>query len=93
MIWSAPTVPFSVWRKIAMATWQPRTDPIIWATLDIDAQRLLAYIDDVRSATGRHVTPMDLVGRASGKVIEALPGLNGRVVFGSFVPSPGPVGR
>ncbi|OOK77761.1 hypothetical protein BZL29_3368 [Mycobacterium kansasii] len=31
---------------------------------------------------------MDLVGRAAGKVVEALPGLNGRVVFGSFLPSP-----
>ena len=88
MIWTAPAVRFSVWRKIAMATWQPRTDPIIWATLDIDAEKLLAYVEDVRSATGTHVTPMDLVGRAGAKVIEALPGLNGRVVFGSFVPSP-----
>ncbi len=32
--------------------------------------------------------PMDLVGRAAGKVVEALPGLNGRIVFGSFLPSP-----
>lgn len=88
MIWTASKVPFSVWRKIAMATWKPRTDPIIWATLDVDAERLLGYIEDVRAATGQHVTPMDLVGRASGKVFEALPGLNGRVVFGNFLPSP-----
>lgn len=88
MIPQAPPVPFSVWRKIAMATWQPRRDPIIWATLDIDAARLLDYIDAVRAGTGRHVTAMDLVGRAAGKVFQALPGLNGRIVFGSFVPSP-----
>lgn len=88
MIWTAPSVPFSVWRKIAMATWQPRKDSIIWATLDIDAATMLDYIEQVRAATGQHVTPMDLVGRAAGKVFEALPGLNGRVVFGSFVPSP-----
>ncbi len=88
MIWTAATVPFSVWRKIAMATWQPRTDPIIWATLDIDAEKLLGYIDDVRASTGAHVTPMDLVGRATGMVFEALPGLNGRIAFGSFLPSP-----
>ncbi len=87
-MWTGSSVPFSVWRKIAMATWQPRRDPIIWATMDIDAGRLLDYIEDVRAATGQHVTPMDLVGRASAKVFEALPGLNGRVVFGNFVPSP-----
>jgi pyruvate/2-oxoglutarate dehydrogenase complex dihydrolipoamide acyltransferase (E2) component len=86
-MWTASSVPFSVWRKIAMATWQPRKDSIIWATMDIDAVRLLEYIDDVRAATGQHVTPMDLVGRASAKVFEALPGLNGRVVFGNFVAS------
>ena len=88
-MWTTPSViPFSVWRKIAMATWRPRKDPIIWATIDIEAARLLEYLRQVREATGQHVTPMDLVGRAAGKVVEALPGLNGRVVFGSFLPSP-----
>ncbi len=81
-------IPFSVWRKIAMATWRPRTDPTISATIDIEAPQLLEYIDQVRHATGQHLTPVDLVGRAAGKVVEALPGLNGRVVFGSFLPSP-----
>ena len=89
MIWAAPSVvPFSVWRKVAMATWRPRKDPMISATVDIEAPRLLEYLRQVRDATGQHVTPMDLVGRAAGKVLEALPGLNGRVVFGSFLPSP-----
>lgn len=88
MIWSAPSVPFSVWRKIAMATWEPRKDSAIWATMDIEASRLLEYVGQVREATGQHVTPVDLVSRAAGKVLEALPGLNGRVVFGSFLPSP-----
>ncbi|OBB66295.1 hypothetical protein A5781_09320 [Mycobacterium sp. 852002-30065_SCH5024008] len=88
-MWTTPSViPFSVWRKIAMATWRPRKDPVIWATMDIEAVRLLEYLRQVREATGQHVTPMDLVGRAAGKVIEALPGLNGRVVFGGFLPSP-----
>ena len=81
-------LPFSTWRKIAMATWRPRKDPMIWATADIEASRLLEYIDRVRHATGQHLTPAHLVGRAAGKVFEALPGLNGRVAFGSFLPSP-----
>ena len=87
MIWAASSVPFSVWRKVAMATWRPRKDAVILATMDIEASRLLEYIGQVRDATGQHVTPVDLVGRAAGKVLEALPGLNGRVVFGSFLPS------
>jgi pyruvate/2-oxoglutarate dehydrogenase complex dihydrolipoamide acyltransferase (E2) component len=81
-------IPFSVWRKIAMASWRPRKDPMIAATLDVDAGPILDYIDQVRRATGVRVTPAHLVGRAAAKVSEALPGLNGRVVFGSFAPSP-----
>jgi pyruvate dehydrogenase E2 component (dihydrolipoamide acetyltransferase) len=56
--------------------------------VDIDATRLLHYIEDVRAATGCHLTPAHLVGRAAGKVFKALPGLNGRVALGSFLPSP-----
>ena len=88
MIKATSSIPFSMWRKIAMATWRPRKDPMISATMDIEAPRLLEYIDQVRDATGQHLTPMHLVGRAAGKVVEALPELNGRVVFGSFLPSP-----
>jgi len=81
-------IPFSVWRKIAMASWRQRKDPMIAATLDVDAGPVLAYIEEVRRATGVRVTPAHLVGRAAAKVVEALPGLNGRVVCGSFAPSP-----
>jgi pyruvate dehydrogenase E2 component (dihydrolipoamide acetyltransferase) len=56
--------------------------------MEIEAPQLLEYIGKVRDATGQHVTPVDLVGRAAGKVLEALPGLNGRVAFGSFLQSP-----
>jgi pyruvate/2-oxoglutarate dehydrogenase complex dihydrolipoamide acyltransferase (E2) component len=85
---SAPKVPLSQWRKIAMATWNPRLDGWIAAEVDIDARKAQQYIADVRAATGAHVTMMHLVGRAAAKVLEALPVLNGRVVAGRFVPSP-----
>ena len=77
----------STWRKIAMSTWRPRNDAMSWATADIEATALLKYIDDVRTSTDQHLTPAHLVGRGAGKVFEALPGLNGRVAFGSFLPS------
>jgi hypothetical protein len=88
MIEAPTSLAFSTWRKIAMATWRPRKDSMIWATADIEARELLEYIDQVRHATGQHVTPAHLVGKAAGKVFEALPGLNGRVAFGRFLPSP-----
>jgi pyruvate dehydrogenase E2 component (dihydrolipoamide acetyltransferase) len=85
---STPKIPFSQWRKVAMATWRPRTDGWIAAEVDIDARKALEYIRQVRAATGSHVTMMHLVGRAGAKVLEQLPVLNGRVVAGSFLPSP-----
>ena len=82
-------IPFSVWRKIAMASWRPRKDPMITTTLDVDVW------PDTQLHRGRtpgHWHPRDTRppgrGRAAAKVLEALPGLNGRVVFGSFAPSP-----
>jgi pyruvate/2-oxoglutarate dehydrogenase complex dihydrolipoamide acyltransferase (E2) component len=81
-------VPFSVWRKIAMATWRNRMDPMIFAHVDIDATNLLRYLDEVRVATGVHVTPVHLVGRAAARVFGEMPALNGRVVLGSFRSSP-----
>jgi hypothetical protein len=88
MIDNALSLSFSTWRKIAMATWRPRKDPMISATADIDATALLRYIEQVRAATGCHLSPAHLVGRAAAKVFQALPELNGRVVFGSFLPTP-----
>jgi pyruvate dehydrogenase E2 component (dihydrolipoamide acetyltransferase) len=61
---------------------------MISATMDVEASRLLQYIAEVRHATGEHLTPVHLVGRAAGKVVEALPGLNGRVVLRRFRSSP-----
>lgn len=61
---------------------------MIRATADIETSRLLEYIDRDRHATGQQVTPAHLVGRAAGQVFEASPGLNGRVAFGGFLPSP-----
>ena len=50
---------------------------------------MLDYIDQVRHATAPAHHPGGPGGRQEKrKVVEALPGLNGRVVFGSFLPSP-----
>ena len=84
---AAHDIPFSQWRKIAMATWGARNDGWIMADLDIDARNALDYIDAARAATGAHVTMMHLVGRASALVVDELPVLNGRIVAGRFRPA------
>ena len=62
---------------------------MISATMDVEASPGSSqYMDQVRDATGQRLSPVHLVGRAAGKVVEALPGLNGRVVFRRFRSSP-----
>ena len=81
MIWAASSVPFSVWRKIAMATWRPRKDPMISATMDIEATRLLEYIapGSRRHRPARHPHGPRRQGRRQGLRGAAGPQRPGRV--------------
>ena len=36
------------WRKVAAATWRMPNDPQIYGDLELDATRLLAFIDEAR---------------------------------------------
>jgi pyruvate/2-oxoglutarate dehydrogenase complex dihydrolipoamide acyltransferase (E2) component len=76
----------SSWRRIAAATWGPPLDPQIYGDLEIDATKLLAHHEDVRRATGVHVTVTHVVGRALGRALAAQPELNARLVRGRFHP-------
>ena len=52
------------WRKLAGAAWRAPSDPQFYGDLELDAGALLSYIDQVRQATGEHVTVTHLVGKA-----------------------------
>ena len=77
--------PIRGWRKIAVATWHHPNDPQIYGDLEIDATALLAYLDEVREATGLKVTVTHLVGRAVAHALGEHPDLNGRIHRGRFV--------
>jgi hypothetical protein len=74
------------WRKIAAATWGQPVDPQIYGDFDVDAERLLAFIEETRSATGVHVTVTHVVGKAVAHALAEHPSLNTRLVRGKFVP-------
>lgn len=71
-----------------MATWRRPNDPTIRVSLDIDAGPLAEYARAASEATGEHVTVTHLVGKAIARAIAGMPGVNGRIVFGTFLPSP-----
>ncbi|HEU5263050.1 MAG TPA: 2-oxo acid dehydrogenase subunit E2 [Gaiellaceae bacterium] len=72
------------WRKVASATWRGPLDPQIYGDLEIDAEELLAFIEEVRAATGVRVTVTHLVGRAIARALGENPELNVRKRGGRF---------
>lgn len=73
------------WRRIADAIWDPPNDPQIYGMLEVDASRVLDFVDAGR-AHGVHVTPTHLVGRAIARALAAVPDLNVRLVSGRAIP-------
>lgn len=73
-------------RKMAIATWTPPREGNIYGKLTLDVGQAQAYLEHVRETTGHKVTITHLVGKAIGMALAQSPGLNGRVVFGRFVP-------
>jgi pyruvate/2-oxoglutarate dehydrogenase complex dihydrolipoamide acyltransferase (E2) component len=74
-----PLEPLRGWRRVAVHAWRPPRDPSVYAIVDIPVQGALAYIDQVRDATGIRVTVTHMVARAVALGIRAFPQLNGIV--------------
>jgi pyruvate dehydrogenase E2 component (dihydrolipoamide acetyltransferase) len=54
----------SGWRKVATATWASQSEASIYGWIDLDATRLLTWIERVRERTGARVTVTHVVGKA-----------------------------
>jgi hypothetical protein len=66
---------FSTWRKIAMATWRPRKDPMIWAlTIGLDHR----FIDGYQAATMARVFRQYLGDPAAFDPVPISTGARGR---------------
>jgi pyruvate dehydrogenase E2 component (dihydrolipoamide acetyltransferase) len=80
--------PLTGWRRIASAVWGPPSDPQIYGMLEVDAGALLEFIRQAR-ASGHHVTPTHLAGRALAQALLAVPSLNVRLIGSRAVPRHG----
>lgn len=78
-------VAIDAWRKIAAASWGRPVDPQIYGELEVDAERLLEFIERERERSGEHITVTHLVGRALGLALAANPDVNVRLCRGKFV--------
>jgi hypothetical protein len=73
------------WRKIAAASWTRPVDPQIYGEIEVDAERLLEFVERERERSGEHVTVTHLVGRALAVALAANPDVNVRLCRGRFV--------
>jgi pyruvate dehydrogenase E2 component (dihydrolipoamide acetyltransferase) len=73
-------------RKLAIATWSPPAEGNIYGKLVLDVSQAVPYIEYLRKKDGEKVTIAHIVGKAVAMALDAAPGLNGRIVFGKFVP-------
>src|SRR5205807_904672 len=73
-------------RKLAIATWSAPREGNIYGKLTVDATQALAYVQHLREATGEKVTLTHLVGKACAEALKHAPTLNGRILFGRYIP-------
>ena len=73
-------------RKLAIATWSAPREGNIYGKLTADVSQCLRYVEHLRATTGEKVTVGHVVGKAVALALQQAPGLNGRIVFGRFVP-------
>jgi pyruvate dehydrogenase E2 component (dihydrolipoamide acetyltransferase) len=71
----------SSWRRISLHAWKRPADPTVYGTLEIDMERALKYLRDIREEIGPHVTVTHLVAKALALAIRQHPKTNGIVAW------------
>lgn len=74
----------SVFRKIALGTWNKGGDPSVYGTLLIDMSHSLPFIEKVQARHGIKITPAHLVGRAIARTLKFRPEINGMIRAGKI---------
>lgn len=70
------------WRKLAASSWSRPMDPQFFGDMYVDAEPLLAYIENARQTGGEHVTMTHLVGRAVAHGLATVPDMRVRIAHG-----------
>ncbi len=73
-------------RKLAIATWAPPAEGNIFGKVEFDMTEANRYLAKLREETGVRVSITHLVGLAAARAMAKAPGLNGKILFGKFVP-------
>jgi pyruvate dehydrogenase E2 component (dihydrolipoamide acetyltransferase) len=66
----------SLFRKMAIGTWQTAYDPTVYGSIKLRMEPALAYLDEFRERTGVRLTLTHMMARAMGAVMQAMPDAN-----------------
>lgn len=73
-------------RKLVIASWTRPTEANIFGKLEIDASNALRYLEHLRANSDARISITHLVGKAAALAMAAVPGINGRLLWGNFIP-------
>jgi pyruvate dehydrogenase E2 component (dihydrolipoamide acetyltransferase) len=74
----------SVRRKLALSNWNPPSDGLIYNRIPLKVDKLLKYLDTLPLENRPTIT--HYVIKACGEVLKENPDLNGKLIFGKFLP-------
>ena len=66
----------STFRRLALGTWRTAYDPSVYGTLNVPADKMLAYIEAFRGRTGRRVTISHAMAKVVAAALEKMPDAN-----------------
>jgi len=87
-LWIHSSYGMSLRRKTAISTWSESTAGSIYAKQGVDMTNGLNFITKYKERTGERLTVTHLVGKAVALTLKSTPSLNGRLLFGRYVPNP-----
>lgn len=71
----------SLFRKIAMGTWQNAGDPSVYGALEVDMHKALPFMKELEALHNVKISPLHLVAKAISLVLVDRPEINGIIRF------------
>lgn len=76
-----PKQNLSSFRRIAIGTWRTAYDPSVYGTLELRAEKMLAYVDTFRERTGKRLTLSHVMAKAVSMTLAQMPDANAILRF------------
>lgn len=73
-------------RKLMIATWDAPAEGNIYGKISLDMTQALQYLAYLKTEKQQKITITHLIGKIAGNAMARTPSINGRIVFGKYIP-------